>query len=137
MLFNPGLMEQPPFLPLPPGLSGNLYTLVYLEPPNTPMVYLEPPLSHGLPGAPTIPWSTWSLSTPWSTWSPLHPSPPGALQYPLVYQEPPLSHGLHGAPLFPGLPDLRAPRLPPWSTWLFKEEIKSNIFSPGICAILR
>ena len=51
MLFNPGLMEQPPFLPLPPGLSGALYTLVYLEPPNTPMstwsphypmVYLEP-----------------------------------------------------------------------------------------------
>ena len=55
MLFNPGLMEQPPFLPLPPGLSGALYTLVYLEPPQYSHVYLEPPLSHGLPGATLFP----------------------------------------------------------------------------------
>ena len=104
MLFNPCLMEQPPFLPLPPGLSGDLYTLVYLEPPNTPMVYLEPPLSHGLPGAPTIPWSTWSS------------------HYPMVYLEPPLFPGLPGASLPPGLPGAPytlvhlEPSNTPWST---------------------
>ena len=133
--FNPGLMEQPPLLPLPLGLPGDLYTVVYLEPPNTPWFTWNPPLPPGLPGAlhyplvylepSTTPWFTWSPpilpclpgapTIPWSTWGPhyslVYLEPPNtprstwSSHYPMVYLEPPLFPGLPGASLPPGLPE--------------------------------